>query len=85
MLLLPLLQRALRLAPGGVPRSVTLAARQGRGRLALGLQVSEPGLCGDDADLAAQRERLQVLAGDAACLRCEADERGTTFTLELPA
>lgn len=85
MLLLPLLQRALRLAPGGVPRSVTLAARRGPGRLALGLQVSEPGLCGDDADLAAQRERLQVLAGDAACLRCEANDRSTTFTLELPA
>jgi hypothetical protein len=85
MLLLPLLQRALRLAPGGVPRRVTLAARRGPTRLALGLQVSEPGLCGDDADLAAQRERLQVMAGDGACLRCEADDSSTTFTLELPA
>jgi hypothetical protein len=85
MLLLPLLQRALRLAPGGVPRRITLAARRGPTRLALGLQVSEPGLCGDDADLAAQRERLQVMAGDGACLRCEADDSSTTFTLELPA
>lgn len=85
MLLLPLLQRALRLAPHGVPRRITLAARRGPARLALGLQVSEPGLCGDDADLAAQRERLQVMAGDGACLRCEADDSSTTFTLELPA
>jgi hypothetical protein len=85
MLLLPLLQRALRLAPGGVPPGITLAARRGTTRLALGLQVSAPGLCGDDADLAAQRERLRVLAGDTACLRCEADEHRTTFTLELPA
>jgi hypothetical protein len=85
MLLLPLLQRALRLAPAGVPGRVTLAARRGPARLAVGLQVSEPGLCGDDADLAAQRDRLQVLAGDAARLRCEADEHSTTFTLELPA
>jgi hypothetical protein len=84
MLLLPLLQRALRLAPGGLPERIALTAWRNVGALGIRLTVSAPGLCGDDADLAAQRERLQVLAGDHACLRCEADEHSTRFTLELP-
>ena len=84
MLLLPLLQRALRLAPGGLPERIALTAWRNVGALGIRLTVSAPGLCGDDADLAAQRERLQVLAGDRACLRCEADEHSTRFTLELP-
>ena len=85
MLLLPLLQRALRLSPGGLPERIALSAwRQGQG-MEIRLEVSAPGLCGDDADLAAQRERLAVLAGEKACLRCEADAGTTRFTLELPA
>jgi LytS/YehU family sensor histidine kinase len=85
MLLLPLLQRALRLAPGGLPAHISLTAWRQSGLLGLRLTVNAPGLCGDDADLAAQRERLQVLAGDAARLRCEEDAHTTRFTLELPA
>jgi hypothetical protein len=84
MLLLPLLQRALRLAPGGLPERICLTAWRNVNALGIRLTVSAPVLCGDDADLAAQRERLQVLAGDHAWLRCEADEHSTRFTLELP-
>lgn len=85
MLLLPLLQRALRLAQGELPRRIELTAWRRVGTLGLCLTVSAPGLCGDDADLAAQRNRLQVLAGDAARLHCEEDAHATRFTLELPA
>ncbi|HJV72451.1 histidine kinase [Ideonella sp.] len=84
MLLLPLLQRALRLAPGGLPQRIELTAWRHVGTLGLRLTVSAPGLCGDDADLAAQRNRLHVLAGDAARLHCEEDAHATRFTLELP-
>jgi hypothetical protein len=85
MLLLPLLQRALRLAPAGLPARIALTAWRNVSTLGIRLTVSAPGLCGDDADLAAQRERLQVLTGDHASLRCEADEHSTRFTLELPS
>jgi hypothetical protein len=85
MLLLPLLQRALRLSPGGLPERIALTAWRNVSALGIRLTVSAPGLCGDDADLAAQRERLQVLAGDQACLRCEADGHTTRFTLEIPS
>jgi Histidine kinase len=85
MLLLPLLQRALRLAPGGLPERISLTAWREVDMLGLRLTVSAPGLCGDDADLTAQRSRLQVLAGAGARLHCDEGERATRFTLELPA
>jgi len=85
MLLLPLLQRALRLAQGGLPQRIELTAWRRVGTLGLRLTVSAPGLCGDDADLTAQRNRLQVLAGNAARLHCDEDAQATRFTLELPA
>lgn len=84
MLLLPLLQRALRLAAPW-PHAVCLKARRAAGRLQLELRVGQPGLCGDDAELAAQRERLQVLVGDGARLHCNSLADATCFTLELPA
>ncbi|MEK8034358.1 histidine kinase [Ideonella sp. DXS29W] len=89
MLLLPLLQRALRLSPTDLPPRVVLRAQRGTLAQPMALQVfleiSATGLCGDDAELAAHRERLQVLTGDAASLKC-ADVRGTTrFTLTLPS
>ncbi len=84
MLLLPLLQRALRLAEPW-PHAVCLKARRTAGRLRVELRVGQPGLCGDDAELAAQRERLQVLVGDDARLLCESQANATCFTLELPA
>ncbi|MFY8116807.1 MAG: histidine kinase [Roseateles sp.] len=85
MLLLPLLQRALRKAAPRLPRrcSFTLEALEdGRGlRLLLALDL--PGLCGDDAELQALGERLRTLAGGPAELRCRSSEDATLFTLEL--
>jgi len=84
MLLLPLLQRALRLATP-CPSAIALRAEAMAGGMRLTLMIAQTGLCGDDAELEAQRERLRVLAGDAAKLRCESADGATTFALELPA
>lgn len=85
MLLLPLLQRALRLATPRLPQrcSFTLETLEdGRGlRLLLALDL--PGLCGDDAELQALAERLRALVGGPAELRCRSSEDATLFTLEL--
>lgn len=89
MLLLPLLQRALRLAPEGLPPRVVLRAQRGTlanpAALQVILQITATGLCGDDAELSAQRERLRVLAGDAASLKCHDIDDTTRFTLTLPS
>ena len=74
MLLLPLVQRALRL---GRPGRCWLKAGE---RVTLGFD--QPGLCSDDADLASLRERLAVLG---AKLVCTSGTDRTEFTLELPA
>jgi len=74
MLLLPLVQRALRLG-----HQARCWLRAGA-RITLGFD--EPGLCHDDADLAALRERLAVLG---ATLTCTSGDGGTEFTLELPS
>jgi len=90
MLLLPLLQRALRLA-ARPPTVCTLAAETawgGEGRLRVSLCFDRPALCGDDAELQALNERLVVLAGapsrGPARLYCHSTSDQTRFTLELP-
>jgi hypothetical protein len=74
MLLLPLVQRALRL---GRPQRCWLTAD---GRITLGFD--EEGLCSEDADLASLRERLAVLG---ATLVCKSGQGRTEFTLQLPS
>lgn len=73
MLLLPLVQRALRL---GQPTRCWLLAE---GRITLGFDRA--GLCTDDDDLAALRERVAALD---ATLRCTSGDGRTEFILELP-
>lgn len=73
MLLLPLVQRAVRL---GHPKRCWLKAD---GRITLGFD--QEGLCCEDADLASLRERLTVLD---AKLHCHSGEGRTEFTFELP-
>jgi len=73
MLLLPLVQRALRL---GHPTRCWL-----RADTAITLGFDHEGLCSDDADLASLRERLVVLD---AKLVCTSGAGRTEFTLELP-
>ncbi|MDR7269312.1 hypothetical protein J2X20_001941 [Pelomonas saccharophila] len=73
MLLLPLVQRAVRL---GHPRRCWLKAEQG-----ITLGFDQPGLCSEDEDLASLRERLAVLD---AKLVCTSGDGRTEFMLELP-
>jgi hypothetical protein len=72
MLLLPLVQRALRL---GRPGRCWLRAGP-----PLRLGFDEAGLCSEDAELTALRERLAVLG---ARLDCHSADGRTEFTLEL--
>ncbi|WP_457420585.1 sensor histidine kinase [Roseateles sp. P5_E7] len=75
MLLLPLVQRALRL---GHPQRCWL---RGDDR-DITLGFDQDGLCSDDADLTSLRERLTVLG---AKLVCTSGQGRTEFTLELPS
>lgn len=89
MLLLPLLQRALRLAwqaqqrlPGRCQLQASALGPDGQGlRLALSLDLA--GLCGDDPSLQALAERLRASSGGPARLHCRSDAGHTVFTLEL--
>ena len=74
MLLLPLVQRAVRL---GHPSRCWLSVN---GSITLGFD--QDGLCSDDADLVSLRERLTVLG---AKLLCRSGNGRTEFILDLPA
>ncbi|HEY1129712.1 MAG TPA: histidine kinase [Roseateles sp.] len=74
MLLLPLVQRAVRL---GRPQRCWLRVD---GRITLGFD--QEGLCSDDNDLASLHERLAVLD---AKLQCHSGAGRTEFILELPS
>ncbi len=83
MLLLPLAQRALRLATQAPSRCSLTAASLPDGGLRLALSFDRPGLCGADTELQALSERLRALSGEPAELRCSSSPDGTLFTLEL--
>lgn len=83
MLLLPLLQRALRLAAAPPGRcSLDVAPLEGGG-LRLRLAFDQAGLCGEDEELRVLAERLRALSGGPAELHCRDEAGGTLFILEL--
>jgi hypothetical protein len=87
MLLLPLVQRAVRAAAGtkAVPARVDLEVAQEGANLAARLRIDAPGLCRDDAELARVRERLDGLYDGRARLTCEQPQPGVSlFTLCVP-
>ena len=84
MLLLPLVQRAVR-SNGPPPRQIALHAAQDAAGLSLVLDLDAPELCRPDPELQRLQERLGVLYGGRATLRCEALANGQTrFTLCCP-
>lgn len=87
MLLLPLLQRALRLAaqPPGVCRLTAATPSAPAAGLHIELGFDRPALCGHDDELQALSERLQVLSSGTARLHCRTVADHTLFTLELHA
>jgi hypothetical protein len=86
MLLLPLIQRAVRHPSGVLPERIAIEVR-GEGReTVIVLRVALAGGCADDPELARVRERLAGLYGTAATLDCVEEAGGdTVLTLRIPA
>jgi LytS/YehU family sensor histidine kinase len=86
MLLLPLIQRAVRHPSGTLPESIAIDVRGEPGRTVIVLRIALAGGCAEDPELARVRERLAGLYGDAAKLDCaEAAGECTELTLRIPA
>ena len=86
MLLLPLVQRAVREQDGPMPESIRIGAQRVDTAIAIVTRIARPGGCSQDHELAHVRERLEGLYGDRASLDCIELESGTTqFTLRIPA
>lgn len=83
MLLLPLLQRVLRLAAEPPGRCSLDAEALDGGGLRLRLAFDKAGLCGEDEELRALAERLRALSGGPAELHCRDEAGSTLFILEL--
>lgn len=87
MLLLPLVQRAMRLAAAGrqVPDYVELVVKRHGDELGVLLRIEAGGLCTDDPELIRVRERLAGLYADRAQLACTEPRPGCTeFVLRVP-
>ncbi|MCU0952026.1 MAG: histidine kinase [Burkholderiaceae bacterium] len=87
MLLLPLVQRAIRLAQAQreVPARVELIAKRHGADLVLLLRIEARGQCADDPDLARVRERLAGLYAERAALTCsEPQPDVSAFVLQVP-
>ncbi len=80
MLLLPLLQRAVR---QDVPGELTLSARQEGAQLRVDFELSRTGLCHDDETLVRVRERLAGLYGTRGRLACTEQATRTRLTITV--
>lgn len=84
MLLLPLIQRAVR-EVGELPDSIRIGASKVGDAIVIVTRIAAPGGCHEDFELARVRERLEGLYGNRASLQCDELDPGTTqFTLEVP-
>jgi len=87
MLLLPLVQRAMRMAqrdPGQVPERIELIVKRHAQELGVLLRVQAVGLCADDPEMARVRERLAGLYAGRAELACREQAGFTEFVLRVP-
>lgn len=86
MLLLPLVQRAVRPPSGETPGQLALDIHRGVREIIIVLRIDRAGGCADDPELARVRERLAGLYGRAASLDCvETDGPATALTMRIPA
>ncbi len=83
MLLLPLIQRAVRHPSGQPPDEISIDVRRDADGLVLALRFSMPGGCTEDAELAQVRERLAGLYGSTASLHCAETDGETTLTMRI--
>ncbi len=85
MLLLPLVQRAVR-DTAGSPLEVEIVAKAMGDATVIVLRFARGGLCEDDEELRRVQGRLHALYGHGATLHCDATHPDRTeFTLRLPA
>lgn len=85
MLLLPLLQRAVRHAPGALPESIKIGVNRIEQQIVIVLRFEVPDYCSEDPELARVRERLAGLFGKAASLDCHELAGVTQITMKIPA
>jgi hypothetical protein len=86
MLLLPLVQRAVRQPSGVIPQSISIDVRRDGRAIVVVMRIAAAGGCADDPELARVRERLAGLYGSAASLQCvEIERQATELTMRSPA
>jgi hypothetical protein len=86
MLLLPLVQRAVRHPSGHPPETISIDVHREAGHTVVVLRIALAGGCADDPELGRVRERLAGLYGDAAKLDCvELAGEATELTMRIPA
>jgi len=86
MLLLPLIQRAVRGHDGALPESIRIGVQKLGNDVVIVTRIAATGDCSEDFELARVRERLSGLYGERAALDCsEIDPDTTQFTLRVPA
>jgi hypothetical protein len=85
MLLLPLLQRAVRPPSGVLPESIKIGISRVQQQIAIVLRFDLPDHCDDDPELARVRERLSGLFGASASLDCQEIGGVTQIIMRIPA
>ena len=84
MLLLPLVQRAVR-GDSSIPASVRIAVQRSDSDVVIVLLIAAPGGCAEDREIARVRERLAGLYGARASLDCiELHGDATQLTMRVP-
>ena len=84
MLLLPLVQRAVR-GDSSIPASVRIAVQRSDSDVVIVLLIAAPGGCAEDREIARVRERLAGLYGARASLDCiELHGDTTQLTMRVP-
>lgn len=86
MLLLPLVQRAVRGQQAELPESIRIGVQRVGDEIVIVTRIALAGGCAEDFELLRVRERLAGLYGTRAALDClELDSGTTQFTLRVPA
>ena len=86
MLLLPLVQRAVRQQDDHLPPALSIEVRSVDDDLVVEMRIEQFGTCREDAELVRVRERLAGLYGARASLTCTELPTGTAqFTMRVPA
>ena len=86
MLLLPLVQRAVREGQEKLPESIRIGVQKVGDDVVVVTRIACAGGCDEDFELGRVRERLAGLYGDRAALECvELESNTTQFTLRVPA